>query len=105
MEISNLPLTVKIIYEPEAKSAPYVAYSPEFEVASCGPTEEKARQNLREAIELAIEVSAEDGTLNELLESAGFTSEKKGWCLPKVSFEPFSFPLPQSLQGRVWLNA
>jgi len=105
MEISNLPLTVKIIYEPEAKSAPYVAYSPEFEIASCGPTEEKARKNLREAVELVIEVSAKDGTLDELLESAGFTVEEKGWRLPKISFEPFSFPLPEPLQGRVWLNA
>jgi len=49
---TTLPITVKIIYEKEATDAPYVAYSPELDVASAGQTEAEARKNLREAIDL-----------------------------------------------------
>lgn len=82
MEISSLPLTVKVIYEPDAKGSEYVACSPEFEVASCGATVEEARKNLKEAIEIVIESCAEEGTLDEFLEDVGFRPEKKGWRLP-----------------------
>lgn len=104
METLPLPLTVKIIYEPEAKGSEYVAYSPEFEVASCGPTEEKARKNLQEAIELVIEVAADEGTLDDLLETVGFRAHKKGWLLPKVTFESFFLPIPEVLKGRIWTS-
>jgi len=105
MEISNLPLTVKIIHEPEAKGSEYVVYSPEFDISSCGATMEEARKNLREAIELVIESCAEDGTLDQFLEDIGFRSEEKGWQLPQVSFEPFFVPVPEVLRGRLWATA
>ena len=105
MEISSLPLTIKIIHEPEAKGSEYVAYSPEFDIASCGATVEEARENLREAIELVVESCAEEGTLDLLLEEAGFKPEKKGWRMPQISFEPFFMPVPEVLKGRLWAAA
>jgi len=78
VEISNLPLAIKIIREPEAEGSEYVAYSPEFDLSSCGATVEEARGNLREAIGLVIESCAEDGTLDQFLEDVGFRPEKKG---------------------------
>lgn len=38
-----------------SSDAPFVAYSPELDVASCGPTEETARQNLHEAVTIVLE--------------------------------------------------
>ncbi len=105
MEISNLPLAIKIVHEPEAEGSEYVAYSPEFDVSSCGATAAEARGNLREAIRLVIESCAEDNTLNEFLEDIGFKPEKKGWRLPQISFEPFSIPVPEVLRGRLWAAA
>lgn len=105
VKIDSLPLTVKIIYESEAKGSEYVAYSPEFEVTSCGPTEEKARENLKEALELVIEVAAETGNLDNLLAGAGFQVKDRGWRLPKISFEPFFMPIPKPMKGRVWAAA
>ena len=105
MEISNLPLTIKVIHEPEAKGSEYVAYSPEFDLSSCGTTTEEARKNLREAIGLVIESCAEEGILSQFLEDAGFRPQKKGWELPQVSFEPFFVPVPEVLKGRLWAVA
>lgn len=48
------PLTVKIIRDRRSKDAPFVAYNPEIDVASCGPTEEKARENLLEAVGIVL---------------------------------------------------
>lgn len=53
----------------------YSAFCPEFEVASCGDTIEEAKKNLVEAVELYLESAKELGTLNEILEEAGFVSE------------------------------
>jgi predicted RNase H-like HicB family nuclease len=87
------PLTVKIINEKESKDAPYVAYTPELDISSCGPTEEKARQNLEEAVEILLEETEKKGRLNELMEELGFRKEKASWRPPRVSFEQFVFNL------------
>ena len=102
MEVSSLPLVVKIIHEPEAKGSEWVSYSPEFDIVSCGATVEEARKNLREAIELVIDSCAEEGTLDAFLADVGFKPEKKGWRLPEISFEPSFMPVPEVLRGRVW---
>lgn len=99
----TLPLTVKIIYEKEAKSAPYVAYCPELDISSCGPTEEKARKNLEEAIDIVLRGAAEDGTLKDLLLEAGFEIEKHKVKPPKTIIFPFHFILPTGLEKKLWL--
>lgn len=100
-----MPLAVKIIHEPEAEGSEYTAYSPEFDIASCGATVEEARKNLKEAIQLVIESCAEEGTLDEFLEEVGFRPVKEGWQLPEISFEPSFMPVPEVLRGRLWAAA
>lgn len=51
----KFPITIKVIYEKEAKNAPYVAFIPEFDISSCGKTEEKAKKNVKEALEITLE--------------------------------------------------
>lgn len=87
----TFPLTIKITIDKDSGDAPYVAYSPEFEVASCGPTEEKARKNLLEALEITLEELQNKGKLPGFLAEMGFEKKKTEWKAPRVSFEPFFF--------------
>ncbi|OGH21228.1 MAG: hypothetical protein A2958_01870 [Candidatus Levybacteria bacterium RIFCSPLOWO2_01_FULL_38_13] len=86
------PMTVKIMIDKRSKDAPFVAYTPELDVASCGPTEDKARQNLHEAIEIVLEEAERKGRLKELLEELGFQKKKGRLIPPRVTFETFLFP-------------
>ena len=88
----SVPMTVKIIVDKRSKDAPFVAYTPELDVTSCGPTEEKARKNLHEAVEIVLEEAERKEKLPELLEGMGFQKEKQGWIPPRISFEQFFFP-------------
>lgn len=54
----------------------YTAYCPELDMATCGPTVEEARRNLREVIEIFIEETAQMGTLQELLAEAGYSLDE-----------------------------
>lgn len=49
------PLTIKIVYEKEARETPYVAYIPEFDISSCGKTEQEALKNVKEALKILYE--------------------------------------------------
>jgi predicted RNase H-like HicB family nuclease len=57
----SFPLSVKTIYEPESKDAPYIAYAPELDVSSCGPTEEDARRHLDEVVQIIFEEAERNG--------------------------------------------
>ncbi len=87
-----IPLTVKIIVDKKSGDTPYVAYTPELDIASCGSTEEKARQNLKEAVKIFMEEMQKKNKLAEVLQELGFQKENKRWIPPTVSFEPFYFP-------------
>lgn len=87
----TFPLTIKIIYEKEAKSCPVVAYNPELDVASCGKNEEEAKRMLEEAIQIVLEGARKDGTLNQLLEEAGFLKKGKNFIPPKTYFATFTY--------------
>ena len=87
-----LPMTVKITIDKRSKDAPFVAYAPELDLASCGPTEEKAKKNLHEAVEIFLEEMRGKGKLEEFLKEFGFQKEKSRWIPPRVSFEPFFLP-------------
>lgn len=97
----TLPTSVKIWLDTSSKDAPYVAYSPELEVASCGQTPEKAKAMLEEAIEITLTEAAKDGTLEEYLELVGYGKKKGKLTPPKVSFEPFFFSLPDTLASKL----
>ena len=87
----TFPLTIKIIYEPKAKSAPYVAYNPELDISSCGKNEEEARRMLEEAIQILLGGAKKDGTLNQLLKEAGFLKKGKEFIPPKTYFSAFTY--------------
>lgn len=91
MSSFEFPITIKILYEKEAKDTPYVAYIAEFDLSSCGKTEEEARKNVKEALQLVLEEVKSQGKLDEYLKEAGVNSKKS--LFPKVIFEPFKFSL------------
>ncbi len=61
----------------------YVAYVPELDVSSCGATPEEARKNIRDAVQAFLDTSTEMGTLEEILQEAGYTQQKDGWLPPE----------------------
>ena len=62
----------------------YVAHTPELDVSSCGPTEAKANRNLREAVRLFLEEAEKLGTLEQILEEAGYVKRKELLIGPKL---------------------
>ncbi len=87
----TLPLTVKMMKDKSSSDAPFVAYAPELDIASCGPNEAKARQNLHEAIDITLEEVAKKGQLEAFLQELGFERKNKQWTAPRVHIEPFLF--------------
>ncbi|MFQ5741260.1 MAG: type II toxin-antitoxin system HicB family antitoxin [Acidobacteriota bacterium] len=61
----------------------YVAYVPELDLSTCGESPEEARDNIRDAVEGSLETSEELGTLEEILEEAGFQLKKDTWQPPE----------------------
>lgn len=60
----------------------YIAICPDLQVSSFGETIEEARRSLREAVEAFLEECERMGTLQEVLEEAGFTYDANHW-LPR----------------------
>jgi predicted RNase H-like HicB family nuclease len=50
----------------------YISYCPEFDIASCGETVDQAKKNLKEVIIINLEEAQKMGTLDNLLQEAGF---------------------------------
>jgi predicted RNase H-like HicB family nuclease len=61
----------------------YVAYVPALDVSSCGATDEEARRNIRDAVRGFLAASADLGTLDEILEEAGYQLDGDGWRAPE----------------------
>lgn len=57
----------------------YVGLCPELNVSSFGEDIEDAQDSLQEAVEAFIETCDEIGTLEEVLEEAGFLRENDAW--------------------------
>ena len=63
----------------------YVTYCPEFDISSCGKSVEHAKEMLRTAIRLFLEETEKMGTLEEILEEAGYKKDVTGkWLPPKL---------------------
>jgi predicted RNase H-like HicB family nuclease len=60
----------------------FVGLAPELNVSSFGETLEEAKGSLREAVDSFLEECAAMGTLEEVLEEAGF-GQKQGIWLPR----------------------
>lgn len=75
----------------------YTSYCPELDVASCGQTVDEARKNLKEALEIFIEETSKLGTLDELLEEAGYDLSSRDQILVRrkelIEFEMIELPL------------
>lgn len=98
----QIPLTIKLTEDKQSKSAPWVAYTPELDVASCGPTEEKAKNNLAEAVEIVIRGAAKDGNLKDLLLESGFEIGKSKVIPPKVSLDKLNLELNSEQFSQIW---
>jgi predicted RNase H-like HicB family nuclease len=61
----------------------YVAYVPELDLSSCGATNDEARKNIREAVQGFLETSTEMGSLDWILEEAGYTKSGDSWVAPE----------------------
>jgi len=61
----------------------YVAYCPELDVPSCGETVEQAKNNLKEVILIHLMETAKMGTLDKLLQDAGFEQAQEILCVKK----------------------
>jgi len=72
----------------------YVAHAPELDVSSCAGSPGKARKNLLEAVRLFLDEAERMGTLEQILQEAGFTRSKRKLQGPKlVSLKRVSLPL------------
>ena len=60
----------------------YVAYCPELDVPSCGETVEQAKNNLKEVILIHLMETAKMGTLDKLLQDAGFDQAQESPSQP-----------------------
>lgn len=60
----------------------FIAHAMPLDVASSGPTPEVARQAVDEAVRLFLATAAEQGTLEEVLEDAGYSHKAREWHAP-----------------------
>ena len=60
----------------------YVAICYDLNISSFGNTPEKAKESLKEAAILFFEECERMGTLDEVLEEAGYTRNNSGWQPP-----------------------
>jgi predicted RNase H-like HicB family nuclease len=69
----------------------FVAHAMPLDVASSGVTSEAARVALTEAVDLFIATAEKHGTLNDVLDEAGYEREDSNWRAPGwVCFERHS---------------
>lgn len=73
----------------------YVAHALELDVSSCAGTKAKAVKNLREAVRLFLEEAENMGTLERILEEAGYRKSRRKLAPPQsISVQRMSLPLP-----------
>jgi len=73
----------------------FVAHALELDVSSCGGSADKAVNNLKEAVRLFLEECEKMGTLDRVLQEAGYSKSGQNLRGPKlVSMQQISLPLP-----------
>src|SRR3990167_7168487 len=98
----QIPLTIKLTEDKQSKSAPWVAYTPELDVASCGPTPDKAKKNLEEAVGIVLRGAADDGNLRDLLIESGFEIQKSKINPPEIRMDQLKFKVSSDLASQIW---
>ena len=61
----------------------YIAHAMPLDMASAGDTPEGARQAVDEAVRSFLDTASEDGTLEEVLQEAGYPREGGSWQAPE----------------------
>jgi len=87
-------MKIKVTEEVWKEGNMYVSYCPELDMASCGKSIEESKKNLKEVISINFVECQKMGTLNELLQDAGFTEDQNNVLLARkelVSFSPIEF--------------
>jgi predicted RNase H-like HicB family nuclease len=74
----NIEYTIQIWKEGNQ----FVAHAMPLDVISSGATQEKAKKALEEAVHLFLETAADMGTLEEILQEAGYEFRHEGWISP-----------------------
>jgi predicted RNase H-like HicB family nuclease len=73
----------------------FVAQALELDVSSCGGTKEKALRNLKEAVRFFLEEAEKMGTLEQILEEAGYGKTKQKIARPNfISVQRVTLALP-----------
>lgn len=78
VQLPKLTFTAQIFREGKQ----YVSFNPELRVASCGPTPDKAKSNLQDAIRGFLLSAHKKGALSDILEEAGYVRQKREWRDP-----------------------
>jgi predicted RNase H-like HicB family nuclease len=87
----EIQFTTRVFKEGRA----YVAHALELDVSSCGGSAERAIKNLKEAVRLFLEECEKMGTLDRVLQEAGYSRSGQKLRGPKlVSMQQISLPLP-----------
>lgn len=90
-ERDDISFTVRLLREGDA----FVAHVPELDVCSCGDTIENARRNVREAVIGFLRSAERMGTLNEILEEAGYRLHGERWIAPEfVAIDQLTVNVP-----------
>ena len=90
IKFMNIQFTIQVFKEGRL----FVAHTPDLDVSSCGGTQEKAKANLLEAVRLFIEEAEHMGTLDQILEEAGFVRHKQTLQSPKfITTQRATMPL------------
>ena len=73
----------------------YVAHALELDVSSCGRNKERALKNLKEGVRLFCEEADKMGTLDQILEEAGYGWRKRKLAGPNfISVQLVTLTLP-----------
>lgn len=84
-------MKVKVTEEIWKEGNMYVSYCPELDMASCGESIEESKKNLKEVISINFVECRKTGTLQQLLQDAGFTEDQDNILQARkelVSFSP-----------------
>lgn len=74
----DLGFTVRILKE----DGTFIAHVPELDVPTCGDTEAEASRNIADAVQGFLVTAKEQGTLNDILQEAGYLFEDGRWKAP-----------------------
>jgi predicted RNase H-like HicB family nuclease len=74
-------MTEQVVYRAEffKEGDMYVGLSPELNVSSFGETLDEAKRSVQEAVEAFLEECRTMGTLEEVMEEAGFVKKGRQW--------------------------